>query len=98
MLNYQEFRARTVQFVFEEAGIKHFYAQNEVKASVAERVIKTIKTKIYIYFTFKQSYRYIDKLQSFAEGYNHTNHGTIDMEPAKVSKGISTIINLLCKV
>jgi transposase InsO family protein len=83
----QEFRARTVQFVFKEAGIKHFYAQNEVKASVAERVIKTIKTKIYIYFTFKQSYRYIDKLQSFAGGYNHTNHGTID-----------AIINLLCKV
>jgi transposase InsO family protein len=90
----QEFRARAVQSVFKEAGIKHFYAQNEVKASVAERVIKTIKTKIYRYFTFKQSYRYIDKLQSFAEGYNHTIHSTIDMEPAKVTKGNEELVRL----
>jgi hypothetical protein len=41
----QEFRARTVQ-----AGIKHFYAQNEVKASVAERVIKTIKKNLHIFY------------------------------------------------
>ena len=47
----QEFRERAVQSVFKEAGIKHFYAQNEVKASVAGRAIKTIKTKIYRYFT-----------------------------------------------
>ena len=57
-------------------------------------MIKTIKTRIYRYFTFKQSYRYIDKLQSFAEGYNHTNHGTIDMEPAKVSKGNEELVRL----
>ena len=49
----QKFRARTVQSVFKEAGIKHVYAQNEVKASVAERVIKTIESKIYRYFTYK---------------------------------------------
>jgi hypothetical protein len=85
----QEFRARTVQ-----AGIKHFYAQNEVKASVAERVIKTIKTKIYRYFTFKQSYRYIDKLQSFSEGYNHTTHSTIDMKPAKETKRNEELVRL----
>ena len=41
----QAFRARAVQSVFTEAGIKHFYAQYEVKASVAEQVIKTIKNK-----------------------------------------------------
>ena len=57
-------------------------------------MIKTIKRKIYRYFTFKQSYRYIDKLQSFAEGYNHTNRGTIDMEPAKVSKGNEELVRL----
>ena len=58
----QEFRARAVQSVFTEAGIKHFYAQYEVKASVAEQVIKTIKKQKSRYFTFKQSFRYIDKL------------------------------------
>jgi len=82
----QEFCARAVQSVFQKEGIRHLYAQNEVKASISERVIKTIKTKIYRYFTYKQSSRYIDKLQSFADGYNHTIHSTIDIEPAKVRK------------
>jgi hypothetical protein len=60
----QEFRARTVQFVLKEAGIKHFYAQNEVKASVAERVIKTIKTKIYIYLYFISNFKLENKFFS----------------------------------
>lgn len=82
----QDFRAKKVQSVFRKEGIRHLLAQNEVKASVSERVIKTIKTKIYRYFTYKQSYRYIDKLQSFADAYNNTIHSTIDMEPSKVTK------------
>jgi hypothetical protein len=90
----QACRARAIQSVFKEAGIKHFNAQNEVKASVTERVIKTIKTKIYRYFTFKQSHRYIDKLQSFAEGYNHTIHSTIDMEPAKATKRNEELVRI----
>ena len=70
----QEFKSRLVQRIFKSVGVQHFYAYNEVKASVSERVIKTIKAKIYRYFTYKQSYRYIDKLQRFAEGYNRTVH------------------------
>ena len=82
----QEFGSRLVQAVFKKKGIKHFYALNEVKASVSERVLKTIKVKIYRYFTYKQTYRYIDKLESFADGYNNTIHSTIDMAPTAVTK------------
>ena len=53
----QEFRAKTLQSLFKEESIKHFYAHNEVKASISERIIKFIKTKLYRYFTYKQSYR-----------------------------------------
>ena len=72
------------------------YAYNEVKASASERAIKTIKTKIYRYFTYKQSYRYIDRLQDFAEGYNQTVHSTIDMPSEDVAKDNeeSTYINV----
>lgn len=41
----QEFKSRLVQRIFQSAGIQHFYAYNEVKASVSERAIKTIKKK-----------------------------------------------------
>ena len=53
---------------------------NETKATVAERVIKTIKSKIYGYFTFKQIYRYVDELQNFVDSYNNTYHRTIKMK------------------
>lgn len=49
-----------------------------------ERAIKTIKTRIYRYMTFKQSVRYIDRLQEFARGYNKTYHRTIDTKPELV--------------
>ncbi|CAG2245164.1 unnamed protein product [Mytilus edulis] len=90
----QEFRSRLVQDVFQKRGIHHFYALNEVKASVSERAIKTIKTKIYRYFTYKQTYRYIEKLQSFADAYNHTVHRTIDMPPAEVTNANEEIARL----
>jgi hypothetical protein len=45
-----------------------------------------MKYKIYRYFAYKQTNKYIDKLQDFANGYNHTIHSTIDMAPAEVNK------------
>ena len=62
------------------------YAQNETKATVAERVIKTIKSKMYRYFTYKQSYRYVVELQSFVDSYNNTYHRTIKMPSNGVDK------------
>ena len=86
----REFKAVSVQSLLRQKGIKHIFAQNtEVKANIAERVIKTIKTKINRYLTYKQTYRYIDKLQKFASSYNNTHHSTIDTfctEPISVNK------------
>lgn len=50
----------------------------------AERAIKTIKTRMYCYMTFKQSNRYIDRIQKFAGGYNKTYHRIIDTKPELV--------------
>ena len=82
----QEFRAKVVQSLFKSKSIRHMFAESDVKASVSERVIKTIKSKIYRYFTHKQSYEYVNELQSFAEGYNKTVHRTIDMSPIDVRR------------
>ena len=59
--------------------------QNEVKANYAERALKTIKGKIYKYFTYKQSYRYIDALQDITQAYNSSVHRSIKMAPAQVT-------------
>jgi ribulose bisphosphate carboxylase small subunit len=67
------------------------FAQNaEIKANYVERVIKTIKSKMYRYFTHAQSYNYIEELQKFAASYNKTYHRTIGMPPNKVTKGKET--------
>ena len=64
--------------------IIYFPTQNETKAYVSERAIKTIKTKLYRYFTHKDEYCYLPILQSRAYSYNHTYHRTIGMTPANV--------------
>lgn len=66
-------------------NIIHTSTENEVKACVAERCIKTLKLRIYRYFTHKQTYRYIDKLQHFTSSYNNTSHRTIKRPPAEVN-------------
>ena len=66
--------------------VRYFPTQNETKASTSERAIKTIKTKLYRYFTKKGNYSYIDVQQSIADSYNKTYHRTIGAPPAVVKE------------
>lgn len=87
----QEFRARVFNAFLNTQNIEHLYAQNtDIKANYAERVIKTIKAKLYRYITYQQSYRYVDHLQDFAANYNATYHRTIGMPPDKVTRAKET--------
>ena len=44
-----------------------------------------IRAKLYRYFTFKNSYRYIDVLADFVAGYNATVHSSTGIAPANVT-------------
>ena len=57
---------------------------NEGKSVVAERFIRTLKTKIYKYMTSISKNVYIDKLNAIVNEYNNTYHGTIKMKPFDV--------------
>ena len=57
---------------------------NEWKSVVAERFIKTLKTKIYKYMTSVSKNMYIDKLDDIVGEYNNTYHRTIKMKPVDV--------------
>ena len=57
---------------------------NEGKSVVAERFIKTLKSKIYKYMTLISKNVYIDKLDDIVDEYNHTYHTTIKMKPIDV--------------
>ena len=57
---------------------------NEVKSVVAERFIRTVKTKIYKYMTSISKNVYINKLDDIVNEYNNTYHRTIKMKPVDV--------------
>ena len=54
---------------------------NEGKCVIAERFIRTLKTKIYKYMTSISKNVYIDKLDDIVNEYNNTHHRTIKMKP-----------------
>ena len=82
----KEFCNTTVEKYFKEVHIKHFVTYNSVKANFAERAIKTIKQRLFKYFTHKQTYRYIDILQDITANYNATYHRSIRMAPQDVTR------------
>ena len=56
-----------------------YSTHNEGKSVVAERFIRTLKSKIYKYMTSISKNVYIDKLDNIVDGYNNTYHTTIKM-------------------
>ena len=82
----QEFKAKPVQKIFHKYNVHHFVTQNEVKANFSERVIKTIKSKIYRYFTANQTYNFASILPNLPNSYNRTYHSSIGMAPIEVNK------------
>lgn len=47
----REYRNGEVKRLLKEKQVEHFHTQNELKASYAERAIKTIKSKISRFMT-----------------------------------------------
>ena len=69
---------------------------NEGKSVVAERFIRTLKTKMYKYMTSISKNVYIDKLDDIVNTYNNTYHRTIKMKPVDVK--VNTYIDFEDKV
>ena len=57
---------------------------NEAKSVVAERFIRTLKSKIYKYMTSISKNVYIDKLNNMVNEYSNTYHNAIKMKPIDV--------------
>ena len=68
-----EFLNKSVQALLKKHGIHHFSTHKaETKASVVERFNRTLKTRMWRYFTKHQTWRYIDVLQDFVQSYINT--------------------------
>ena len=76
-----EFYNNSFKKWLKDNDIEMYSTNNEGKSVVAERFIRTLKTKIYKYMTSISKNVYIDKLGDIVNKYNNTYHSTIKMKP-----------------
>lgn len=81
-----EFTNSKMQAFLKSEGISFFFTQNQdIKASIIERFWRTLKSRMYKYFTYKGGKKYIDILPDLVSSYNNTLHGSIKMPPSCVN-------------
>lgn len=52
-------------------NVTHFITHNVAKTNIAERTVKTIKTRLPRYATRKQTHRWVDMLSNVTQSYNY---------------------------
>jgi hypothetical protein len=83
----KEFTNATMKALYKKYGINFYTARNpDIKASVCERFNRTLKTRMWRYFTHKNTNRYIDVLDDLTHAYNNSYHRSIKMAPSAVSQ------------
>ena len=66
--------------------VELYSTENEEKSSVVERWIRTMKERMWKYFTDNNTNHYVDILPDLVKGYNNTRHSSIKMTPVEASK------------
>jgi len=82
----KEYVGKEVENYLRDCEIYHQVSRNELKANYAERVIRTIKKKIYKYLYYNKTRKYIEVLPDLVAGYNSTYHSGIKQTPISVTK------------
>lgn len=80
-----EFVNQKVKSFLKTHHVKFFVTHNSVKASYAERTIKSIKKKLVRIMTHRQSHKWIDNLKQVTESYNSSYHRGIGKIPKTVT-------------
>lgn len=82
-----EFRAAAMKEYFKRKDIlKYEGYSTDVKASLAERAIQTIKGRLYKYFSEKHTLNWIDAIPRIIDGLNHCVCRSTGMSPIDVNK------------
>ena len=82
----QEFLGGPFQIMLKQLDIKFLQTESpDVKASVAERYNRTLKTRLWKYFTKNSTYHYLDVLPQIVKAINHSYHRSIKRRPVDVN-------------
>ena len=81
----REFENREVALLFQRHDIELFSVKSAYKAAIVERFNRTLKTKLWRYFTMSLKEKWTDVLQDVVDSYNNSVHRTIGLRPIDVS-------------
>lgn len=88
----KEFYNHHVESLLAKYNIELFSVFSEKKASIVERVQRTIKERMYRAFTYQGSYKWLELLPQILESYNNSYHRGLKHIPAKVNRQNETSV------
>jgi len=87
-----EYRGASFQQVLKRNNISHLLAYGPHKASICERVNRTIENRLYKYFTENATTKYIDILEDITYSINNTYHTTLKRAPASITEDNQALV------
>jgi len=88
-----EYLNSTFQSMLRDRNIKFYTSENDdIKAAVVERFNRTIKSKMWRYFTYAHTRRYLDVIDDLVHSYNNTYHRSIGMKPTEVNSSNEQLV------
>jgi hypothetical protein len=89
----KEFCNGVFKGMLERHKIHHFTTHNEeIKAAIVERLNRTLKARLYRYFTHAHSERYLEVLPAILTSYNGAYHRSIGMAPKEVTQANEPVV------
>jgi 2-oxoglutarate dehydrogenase complex dehydrogenase (E1) component-like enzyme len=74
------------QKLLKDNKIVMYSTDSDLKAQIVERFTRTLKEKMWRYFTEKQTNKWTDILDDLINSYNNSYHTSIKIEPLNVNK------------
>lgn len=91
--NGKEFYNVNFQNLMSKNHINHYSSYSNLKASIVERFNRTLKNKMWLKFSLRGTYKWLDILPDLVAAYNDTKHRTIAMKPKDVTAAnVETLI------
>jgi hypothetical protein len=80
----KEFLNSSMELLFRKRKIHHYTTQNKLKACVVERFNRTLKEKMWKYFSANFTFSYMDVIDDLLESYRSKKHSRTKFSPKDV--------------
>ena len=81
----KEFENRQFQHFLNVHDVKFFTVKSQFKAALAERFNRTLKSRMWRYFTYTGRHRWLEVLPKLMQSYNASVHRSIGVAPKDVT-------------